>query len=201
MIRRLLLVFCLLAVVVLPASAGLLYLNETHGATWIQYRYGVNSSDVGVADESLKLVVDGTVVHTIFLQNATSPDFIYLLSDVNANEKHVAVVEHLNISSSTPVLISSKQSSVMSSQANDYFYLVFTISILFIVASLFLKSGLRSSVVLLASVLMNMYLTMSVYTVNTAFSTITTIVAVIAAFLMAYSLYEYAKSILQWESD
>jgi hypothetical protein len=53
----------------------------------------------------------------------------------------------------------------------------------------------------LASVLLNLYLTLSVYVMNVAFSTITTIVAIIAGFLLAYTLYEYAKSLLRWESD
>ena len=190
---------CFVALLAIPVSAEIMYMNETHGATWIQYRYGVNASDVGTP-LGLKLTVDGTVVNTIYLNSTTDSEFTYLLSDVNANEKHIAVVEEY-VTSTPPVLVSKKQSSVMSSQSNDYFYLVFVISIFFILAGLFLKSGLRSVIMFLASVLLNLYLTLSVYVMNVAFSTITTIVAIIAGFLLAYTLYEYAKSLLRWESD
>lgn len=187
--------FLLALFLILPVGAlpTITQINQTHGESWISWRWVQDpTTTVGYF---LYTSVDGEIKQVLNLSN--TPDSLvpreYYLTGLEPNEKHNFKVYILDNSTSPPTLVASSSMSATTSQPGSYNSMIFILALGLLGAAVILslvKMVNLALILALTSGVLNIYTSMAVFEVNSSFSTVCIIAAVIAAAIIINLLYK-----------
>jgi len=193
MIKYLIILLIAILVVGTPVQAvDLTNLSATSGETWIRWSW--NLEPLTPADSFLRVEVDGA--QKLSLDLPLTPEEIvpleYYLTDLEPNEKHSIKVYVVDNSTYPPTVSTLVSTATKTTQPSSYNNMIFIIALLLLGASLLLsgsKSVILALILAATSGVLNIYISTAVYQVNSSFSIVCTIAAIISGAIIVYLLY------------
>jgi hypothetical protein len=187
----LLIIFVLSATVsALPVIDGITY---TRGESWLLWKW--NQTPSSTPGQFLYTSVDGDIKGILNLSD--TPDSLvpreYYLTGLEPNEKHSFKVYILDNTTSPPTVVTSAALAATTSQPSSYTTMIFLLALVLLGAS-FVISLTRNVIIplILASTsgVLNIYISVAVWEVNSSFSTVAVIAAIIALAIILWILYQ-----------
>lgn len=200
--KYLLILFILLAGVS-TVSADIVFLNQTHGETWVKWSWTLDNTDYGTA-KILAYYLDGTLVGTYDLL-ATPQALVpteYSLPDTQPSEQHSMKVVLMDNSTIPATLLDTETLSASTSPSSTYYYVILGLGFaLFVISILTLASRLVliGLVLDVGAVLIFTYLATAAYQFSPALSTIAIILGIISFIPIIYALYKAYENSQNWK--
>jgi len=192
--KYLAIILLVLFLLLIPISALPVIDNITYirGESWLLWSWNQTSSST--PEEFLYLSVDGEIKGELSLES--TPNSLvpreYYLTGLEPNERHSFKVYILDNTTSPPVVVTSATLTATTSQPSSYTTMIFLLALGLLAVSFVISLTRNVTIPLIlagTSGVLNIYISVAVWEVNSSFSTVAVIAAIIALAIILHILY------------